>query len=50
MMNWSYHLVLIPRTDAGATELAREMGDIFLQGIGTASSQGHGEKPSATSR
>ena len=33
MMNWIYTWYN-PRVDADATELAREMGDIFLQGIG----------------
>jgi AcrR family transcriptional regulator len=35
MMNWIYTWYN-PRVDADAGELAREMGDIFLQGIGTA--------------
>jgi len=43
MMNWIYTWYN-PRTDAGATELAREMGDIFLQGIGTASYPGPRKK------
>ncbi len=34
MMNWIYTWYN-PRVDAGAAELAQEMGDIFLQGIGT---------------
>lgn len=43
MMNWIYTWYN-PRTDAGAVELAREMGDIFLQGIGAASSPGPRKK------
>ena len=39
MMNWIYTWYN-PRVDADAKELAREMGDIFLQGIGAASIQG----------
>ncbi len=39
MMNWIYTWYN-PRVDAGASELAQEMGDIFLQGIGTGSSKG----------
>jgi AcrR family transcriptional regulator len=35
MMNWIYTWYN-PRVDANARELAREMGDIFLQGIGAA--------------
>ena len=34
MMNWLYTWYN-PRVDADAAELAREMGDIFLKGIGT---------------
>jgi TetR/AcrR family transcriptional regulator, cholesterol catabolism regulator len=43
MMNWIYTWYN-PRTDAGATALAREMGDIFLHGIGTVSSPGPRKK------
>lgn len=39
MMNWIYTWYN-PRVDAGAEQLAREMGDIFLRGIGAA----HGKK------
>ncbi len=39
MMNWIYTWYN-PRVDAGAAELAQEMGDIFLQGIGAATSKG----------
>jgi AcrR family transcriptional regulator len=39
MMNWLYTWYN-PRVDAGAVELAREMGDIFLHGIGAGSSKG----------
>ncbi|MGH9546654.1 MAG: TetR family transcriptional regulator [Terriglobales bacterium] len=48
MMNWIYTWYN-PRGDAGATELAREMGDIFLQGIGRASSKGAQRKKPAIS-
>jgi hypothetical protein len=34
MMNWIYTWYN-PRVDADAAELAREMADIFLNGIGT---------------
>ena len=43
MMNWIYTWYN-PRVDADAKELAREMGDIFLQGIGAASGQGSQKK------
>jgi len=33
MMNWIYTWYK-PRLDGGAPELAREMGDIFLHGLG----------------
>jgi AcrR family transcriptional regulator len=39
MMNWIYTWYN-PRVDGDAAELAREMGDIFLQGIGTVTSKG----------
>src|SRR5271166_1336739 len=35
MMNWIYTWYK-PRVDSGAGEIAREMGDIFLRGIGAA--------------
>jgi AcrR family transcriptional regulator len=38
MMNWIYTWYN-PRSDAGAGELARQMGDIFLQGICSASKE-----------
>jgi len=34
MMNWIYTWYK-PRVDSGAVEIAREMGDIFIKGIGT---------------
>ncbi len=43
MMNWIYTWYN-PRVDADAAELAREMGDIFLQGIGAASGKGSSKK------
>ena len=39
MMNWIYTWYN-PRVDGDAAELARAMGDIFLQGIGAAPSRG----------
>jgi AcrR family transcriptional regulator len=48
MMNWIYTWYN-PRVDADATELAREMGDIFLQGIGTARAKGPQKKRPAVS-
>lgn len=48
MMNWIYTWYN-PRGDAGAPELAREMGDIFLQGIGRPSSKGAQRKKPAIS-
>ena len=48
MMNWIYTWYN-PRVDAGAAELAREMGDIFLQGIGTTPSKGTRKKRPAIS-
>jgi AcrR family transcriptional regulator len=48
MMNWIYTWYN-PRVDADATELAREMGDIFLQGIGAAAGKGSPKKKSAFS-
>jgi AcrR family transcriptional regulator len=43
MMNWLYTWYN-PRVDADARELAREMGDIFLQGIGAPSAKGPQKK------
>jgi AcrR family transcriptional regulator len=43
MMNWIYTWYN-PRTDADAEELAHEMGDIFLHGIGAGSSLGPRKK------
>jgi hypothetical protein len=48
MMNWIYTWYN-PRVDANAGELAREMGDIFLQGIGGAPSKGTQKKRPAIS-
>jgi TetR/AcrR family transcriptional regulator, cholesterol catabolism regulator len=48
MMNWLYTWYN-PRVDAGASVLAREMGDIFLQGIGAAPAKGPQKKKSAVS-
>ena len=48
MMNWIYTWYN-PRVDADAAELAREMGDIFLQGIGTAPAKGPQKKRPAVS-
>jgi AcrR family transcriptional regulator len=49
MMNWIYTWYN-PRVDANARELARSMGDIFLQGIGVASTAKKARKTkSATS-
>jgi len=39
MMNWIYTWYN-PRVDAGAAELAQEMADIFLHGIGSGASKG----------
>jgi AcrR family transcriptional regulator len=44
MMNWIYTWYN-PRVDADAGELAREMGDIFLQGIGTVPSTAPSKGP-----
>ncbi len=43
MMNWIYTWYN-PRVDAGAQELAREMGDIFLKGVGATSGKATGTK------
>jgi AcrR family transcriptional regulator len=48
MMNWIYTWYN-PRVDADAAELAREMGDILLQGIGTVPSRGPHKKMPAIS-
>jgi len=48
MMNWIYTWYN-SRVDADARELAREMGDIFLQGIGTVPSKGPQKKRPAIS-
>jgi hypothetical protein len=48
MMNWIYTWYN-PRVDADAAELAPEMADIFLQGIGTVPSQGTQKKGPAIS-
>jgi len=48
MMNWIYTWYN-PRVDAGAEELAREMGDIFLRGIGAGSAKApHKKKPASS--
>jgi len=49
MMNWIYTWYN-PRVDAGAAELAQEMGDIFLQGIGRAPAKGLHKRKLAISR
>src|SRR5258707_5289747 len=43
MMNWIYTWYN-PRADGDAKELAREMGDIFLQGIGASAANGSRKK------
>jgi AcrR family transcriptional regulator len=43
MMNWIYTWYN-PRVDADARQLAREMGDIFLRGVGAAPSNGKKRK------
>ena len=48
MMNWIYTWYN-PRVDADAAELARDMGDIFLRGIGAAAGKGSQKKKSAFS-
>jgi AcrR family transcriptional regulator len=48
MMNWIYTWYN-PRVDGDAAELAREMGDIFLQGIGTVPCKGPQKKRPAVS-
>ena len=49
MMNWIYTWYN-PRVDADADELAREMGDIFLQGIGATRGKASRKKKSGISR
>jgi AcrR family transcriptional regulator len=49
MMNWIYTWYN-PRVDAGAAELAREMADIFLNGIGTTRSMGSQNRGSQKKR
>jgi len=48
MMNWIYTWYN-PRVDADAAELAREMGDIFLRGIGAGSAKTSQKKKPETS-
>ena len=48
MMNWIYTWYN-PRVDAEAAELAREMGDIFLRGIGAGPSKAAQKKRPAIS-
>ena len=48
MMNWIYTWYN-PRVDGDAPELAREMADIFLQGIGAAAGKGSQKKKPAVS-
>ena len=48
MMNWIYTWYN-PRVDAGSAELAREMGDIFIRGIGAGSAKPPQKKKPATS-
>jgi AcrR family transcriptional regulator len=48
MMNWLYTWYN-PRVDASAADLAREMGDIFLHGIGARSSRKSVKKKSEVS-
>jgi hypothetical protein len=48
MMNWLYTWYN-PRVDGDAIQLTREMGDIFLQGIGAAPSKGPQKKKPAIS-
>jgi TetR/AcrR family transcriptional regulator, cholesterol catabolism regulator len=48
MMNWIYTWYN-PRVDADAGHLAREMGDIFLRGIGSALGKGSRKRKSAFS-
>jgi AcrR family transcriptional regulator len=49
MMNWIYTWYN-PRVDADAEELARAMGDIFLNGLGASSGKGRKKKSAASSR
>lgn len=48
MMNWIYTWYN-PRVDAGAAELARAMGDIFLRGIGAGAAKAAQKKKPAVS-
>ena len=48
MMNWIYTWYN-PRVDADAAELARAMGDIFLQGIGAGPAKAPQKKKPAVS-
>jgi hypothetical protein len=48
MMNWIYTWYN-PRVDADAGHLAREMGDIFLRGIGAAPNKRSSKRKSAFS-
>lgn len=47
MMNWIYTWYN-PRVDADAAELARAMGDIFLQGIGAGPAKAPKKKPAVS--
>jgi AcrR family transcriptional regulator len=47
MMNWIYTWYN-PRVDARATELARAMGDIFLQGIGVPCKRAQKKRPAVS--
>lgn len=49
MMNWIYTWYN-PRVDSHAGELAQQMGDIFLNGIGTAQGRGSRKRKSAAGK
>src|SRR6266566_5705106 len=49
MMNWIYTWYN-PRVDADAEELARAMGDIFLNGLGASSGSGRKKRSAASNR
>jgi AcrR family transcriptional regulator len=49
MMNWIYTWYN-PRVDAHAAGLAREMGDIFLQGLGASSGKGSRKRSAGSNR
>jgi len=49
MMNWIYTWYN-PRVDAHAAGLAREMGDIFLQGLGASSGKGSRKRSAGSKR